>query len=170
MFSRGDIVEIVGENATLSSRIGTKAVVLRQGFQNMWWLRLECGKEMVWKGKWIAKMEDKMNEEIPVIYSYTRKDAIEDGTIFDATEYLKNIPIPLGSFKAVYMTRTLFEDITSMQARNAIDTLSDLVETAVKNKLGRNLMGHFNLSERVIVFGKEEDDQYILEMCYASED
>ena len=57
-FETGEVVQIVGEKPSKHiSRIGQRAKVLRRGVHGMYWLLLEDGKELVWNGIWIKKIE-----------------------------------------------------------------------------------------------------------------
>jgi hypothetical protein len=53
----GDRVEIIGENKSRNSRIGHRGTILRKGIQGMLWLQLDDGRELVWKGIWLKKVE-----------------------------------------------------------------------------------------------------------------
>lgn len=59
MISAGDRVEIIGEHRSRNSRIGHTGTVLRKGVQGMYWLKLDDGRELVWKGKWLKRWEEK---------------------------------------------------------------------------------------------------------------
>jgi hypothetical protein len=63
-FLNGDRVEIIGENKSKHSRIGHQGIVLRKGVQGMWWLKLDDGNELVWKGKWLQKKENENGDRI----------------------------------------------------------------------------------------------------------
>lgn len=106
-----------------------------------------------------------------MISVYGREEAIEDGVIVDATEYIKSLNLSIGGFHKVFMTTTIFEDITALQTRNAIDTLADLIEFGELKDHDIKLIQHFHLpKEKTKIKSSEEYSKHILEICYASED
>lgn len=112
-----------------------------------------------------------MWDKADMISSYGREEAIEDGVIVDATEYIRTLNISIGIFDKVFMTSSLFEDITALEARNAVDTLLDLIEFGGKKDHDIHLLQHFHLpKEKVKIKSSEEYSNNILEMCYVSED
>jgi hypothetical protein len=106
-----------------------------------------------------------------MISVYSREEAIEDGMIVDATEYINSLNLPVTRFDKLFITTHLFEDLTMLETRNTIDTLMDLIDFGVKTDHDVKLVQHFHLpKEKTKIKSSEENGKYILELCYASED
>jgi hypothetical protein len=123
-----------------------------------------------------SKMENQertLFDDMDVIYSYSRDNAIEDGIIVDATEFLKVLNAdPKSQFDKIYCTKTIFEDILNkLTFLKAVQMFADIIEQGRREEYHVEIISHFHLpKEKIKIKSSKEGDKFILEFCYVSED
>jgi hypothetical protein len=115
-------------------------------------------------------METELNK-INIIYQYGRDEAIEDGILLDATKHIDSLDLQITRFDKIFITITLFEDISNLDTKYAMEAIVDLIEFGLKTDHDIKRIKHFHLpNDKVKIKSSEENGKYILELCYASED
>lgn len=112
-------------------------------------------------------------DDMDVIYSYSREQAIEDEIIIDVSDFLNTlISDQKNRFDKIYSTTTLFEDILNkLTFRKAVEVFADILEHGRLDEYHVELITHFHLpTEKIKIKSSRENGTNILEFCYASED
>lgn len=114
---------------------------------------------------------DRVINDSEVVYIYTREDALYDGVIVEATSYLNLLNLNNGKFSHIYFTSPLFEDITNLKASDAIEVFTDLIEMGSDTDHKTELLNHFHLPNgKLKIRSSKESDDFILQVCYLSEE